>query len=84
MHWNNGRFHGPVTLENNLNITDFKYNAIKYYKNNDGDNIEFSDKNVRTVIKGDTVHIKSFNGTGTFESEGDITIQSNFGNGTFS
>jgi hypothetical protein len=28
MHWNNGRFHGPVTLEKSLYITDNKYSAI--------------------------------------------------------
>jgi len=30
MHWNNGRFHGVVTIQDTLNITDNRYNAITY------------------------------------------------------
>ena len=48
MHWNNGRFHGPVTLEDKLFITDYKYNAINY--DNDNKSINYGDNKIKTTI----------------------------------
>lgn len=56
MHWNNGRFHGPVTVENNLYITDHKYNALSY-----NDNITFGDNIIDTEVNGKNILLKRNN-----------------------
>lgn len=72
MHWNNGRFHGPVTLENSLKITDYKYNALNY----DNNSINFGDHNIFTNINGNKINIQAGNSGMILNSAKDVYIES--------
>ena len=94
MHWNNGRFYGPVTIES-LYITDYKYNALTIESNT----LTIGDSRINSLIKGNKIDINSnsdinlftSNGNGSFNvskkmdivSNGNMTLESTAGTGSF-
>jgi hypothetical protein len=68
MHWNGGRFHGPVTLENELFITDHKYNVSSYIESENDKSIQYGDYAINTKVHGKDINITVGNDESTIIS----------------
>ena len=77
MHWNNGRFHGPVTLEDTLFISDHKYNALSYSITDKA--IKFGDTSVDLIIKGISINIEAQNNVNIESINGYLNLSGNSG-----
>lgn len=74
MHWNTGTFHGPITVEKEVYITEFKYPAIS----GEFEAITYSSDKVTTTVLGKGVNVKSTVGI-TAEANNDISVTSKTG-----